>query len=162
MSRFLFLDIDGVLATPATYRRRRSVIPETLPEKEYEALLLDPACVAFVQQFCDKSGARIVLSTSWRLIYPLKMMRGILRRSGLLAEVVGETPRRQDGHRGREIEQYVVDHVIDPKDIIILDDELDLSPLGHRHVLTSCFGRCPGFRRKHLRQALHVWGISID
>lgn len=61
--RIVFLDIDGVLNSDAWVADNPEYMNRTTHEwKDH----LDPACVAHLNRLLDKSGARMVLSSTWR------------------------------------------------------------------------------------------------
>ena len=88
----VFLDFDGVLNHHKLY--------ESLKGRSHQpADWIDPACVARVQALCDRTGAVVVVSSSWRyhLALPghrpgLDGCRDVLRGHGLTTEVIGATP----------------------------------------------------------------------
>ena len=53
---------------------------------------LSPKCVTALQRILDTTGAKVVVSSTWRLYHGLDGMRTILAEAGLRAEVVGVTP----------------------------------------------------------------------
>lgn len=62
----VFLDIDGVLnSVRNTVANPRGM--DNLPARRYEELALDPVAVGLVKSLCEKTGAKIVISSSWRI-----------------------------------------------------------------------------------------------
>lgn len=115
MSPHVFLDIDGVLTTEDTWEAwYEAGQPRNL------AALFDPACVAFVQALCARSGAQVVISSSWRRVHGWDELMTVLREVGLTAPVVGATPVYEDRTRGAEIAAYVEQHGIDRERMLIL------------------------------------------
>lgn len=86
--KVLFLDIDGVLNHDAQREARKRVPIEHRVEGDW----IDPVCVARVQAICDRTGAVIVLSSSWREMVGFDRTLKVLRAKGLTAEVIGQTP----------------------------------------------------------------------
>jgi len=79
------LDIDGVLNHCDT----RNVSPtaaEPLP------IPIAPECMRRLNQLIAETGAKIVISSSWRLHAPWQVLGPALMRHGLIAEVIGATP----------------------------------------------------------------------
>ena len=58
----VFLDIDGVLNYTQWYVSDRN--PGNLDGKEGD---IDPLCADRVNLICEKTGAKIVLSSDWRI-----------------------------------------------------------------------------------------------
>jgi len=97
MSKILFLDFDGVLVTRRSLQRRTPVEHQTLDTWESIAHKADPACVTELNRACEATGARIVVSSTWRKVGAhldsLEYVTGVLRVWGVAAEVVGVTPQ---------------------------------------------------------------------
>ena len=163
MSRTLFLDFDGVIATSGTYKRARSaLIPQAWgpPEKVWTHPgedLLSAELAANVQELCVLTGAQVVLSTSWRNLYSLETLKGWLTTKGLTAEVVGVTPVLYGKTRGTEIDAFMHTRDLTAQDIVILEDEEDVRPYRARQVKTSFMGSNAGFTKRHLARALKLW-----
>lgn len=98
METVLFLDIDGVLNSEAWLQRYLDA-GQPLPRPP-----LDPLAVARLERIIRETGARIVLSTSWRGHPELP---GWLRSHGCTGEVIGVTPYLGIGPRGREITRWL-------------------------------------------------------
>ncbi|MEQ1494453.1 MAG: HAD domain-containing protein [Novosphingobium sp.] len=150
-SRYVFLDFDGVIVTSSSYKR----------VKDWEgagSALIEPRLVANVQTLCEKSGARVVISSAWRLVYAPDYLNEMLRDAGLRVDVAGQTPRV--GHRGEEIRRWCQLYNAAEEDIVILEDEEDVSPFRHRQVRTTFTGTRCGFTERHLSRALRLWGLS--
>lgn len=92
----IFLDIDGVLATEECFRfdsgrdeehRKPGGLCESvkLPgERDTDfPYPLDPACVARFNRLAKTSGARVVLSSSWRRSGPLQALNVFFARNGI-------------------------------------------------------------------------------
>lgn len=81
----IFLDIDGVLATErqffanaAKYRAKNPLAAELgLPYP------FDPGCVSRLNWLLAETGARVVLTSDWRLHWGLDDMRRIFRMNGV-------------------------------------------------------------------------------
>lgn len=114
--KVIFLDIDGVLNL--CYEGR----------DEYGSLF-HPHLVDNLKRLIDETGAKIVISSTWRFS-GLVIMREMWDKRGLPGEVIGITPNfmRKYGTtlcRGKEIDSYLEEN----KDItsyVILDDDTDM------------------------------------
>jgi len=112
----LFLDVDGVLNSQAWMKRCAGV----------NLLGVDPEAVARVQEIVARTGAKVVLSSTWRLVNTLV---GILLRSKV--PVFDKTPDlvRQAGGmcnerpRSDEIEAWLAAHPEVTAWAILDDDE---------------------------------------
>lgn len=103
----VFLDIDGVVNTPADYVRWRSasrvvvaglehVVHRPLADEQVR-LLFDRALVARVDALAREAGAEVVLSSSWRHACRdddavLGRLRAVLVEAGLSVGLAGVTP----------------------------------------------------------------------
>lgn len=85
----LFLDIDCVLNSHDYYRRctgRRG-----MTEFSAEAREIDPLAVERLNRVLDATGARVVLSSVWRVLYSPEAMTSILRERGFRHAITDAT-----------------------------------------------------------------------
>jgi hypothetical protein len=136
--RVLFLDFDGVLNSvrffgadsKRGYRRARRIKYE-LP---HEAI--DPAAVACLNAIVERTGAKVVVSSTWRTVFGCESIAVFLERRGFVGEVVGCTPQIKSAQRGEEIAAWIADE--GPVDAFaILDDHADMAHLKPRLVQTD-------------------------
>ena len=73
-NKIIFMDVDGVLNYTKWYYDDRN--PGNLYDQEGE---IDPECVRRIVNICEKTGAKIVLSSDWRIN---KCAIGRLERAG--------------------------------------------------------------------------------
>lgn len=162
--RFLFLDIDGVVATNRTYKAWRALgCPKTF---EGYVGLLDPALVSAVNQLAVEAGAAIVVSSDWRFVCPYPV-EDVLRRAGFTVPVVGRTPvlpLKVWRLRGHEINAYVVQHDLPLESIVVLDDDLGASesprgsPVRHGSRVVFTPGNT-GVETRHIQRARKMFGL---
>lgn len=137
----LFLDIDGVLNTVASLAEGVHLLPE-------KALL--------VRDFCEATGAKLVISSAWRAMFEERVLRFVLGRVGLRCigfEWGGYVCEDRGVRRPKEIANYVEAHGI--THYVILDDEdwdwfPDQRP---RFVQTPVE---TGITRKHVADAIAI------
>jgi hypothetical protein len=85
--KVVFLDCDGVINHHGVYDECAKRPGQTQPED-----WVDPSRVALVNEICDRTGAVIVVSSSWRnFLDGWKGVRDTLAKRGLRAEVVDST-----------------------------------------------------------------------
>ena len=122
-TKILFLDIDGVL----------NLIPQGFDEF---GGIFHPHFVENLRELIDKTGAKIVITSTWRFS-GLKTMQEMWKKRNLPGEVIDITPDEQDlvklklfkyydeVCRGHEI-QYWLDKHPEVTNYCILDDDNDM------------------------------------
>ena len=128
VKRYIFLDIDGVLATSAQFwsKKRHEV---------HDCYRFDAKCVKIFNEILEKTKAIIVLSSDWKDHYEIEAMNNIFEWNGVQGIISEYTPplwgveffrvSELEACRSAEILKYVKDN--DVKKWIAIDD-LDLSP----------------------------------
>lgn len=107
INKIIFLDFDGVINSTAYYTWVHEH-PEFLKAGGHRHI--DPDSVKKVIELCDKTGASIVISSSWRLMsleQTLKNLNGIRDLRPILERTVGITPRTDSRERGLEIKYFL-------------------------------------------------------
>jgi len=127
---YIFLDIDGVLATSNQYR--------TNPKKwheEYACYRFDEKCVKVFNEIIEKTDPIIILSSDWGKQYNLEALNNIFKWNGVNGVVTDITSdlwgvkftslAQLEDCRADEILKYVHENKIE--NWLAIDD-LDLSP----------------------------------
>lgn len=139
MDKFVFLDFDGMLNT-ARYHRMLCHSGRTTTD-EFGALF-DPKAVANLQTILERSEAKLVITSSWRM-EGLDGIRDLWRSRILPGQIVDITPFylygvfRQSlddepfagialGCRGMEIAEWLARNGEPRTPYVILDDEDDM------------------------------------
>jgi hypothetical protein len=128
----LFLDIDGVLNS-AEYVRNN---PGCFSHHEDESIAIDPVAGSRLEQVLTRTGACMVLSSTWRICNTLEEVTEFLQKRGVpSAKFIGETPILS-GYRGKEIQAWLKEH---PEFVrfAIVDDDSDMEPFLDKLVQTS-------------------------
>lgn len=152
--RIIFLDIDGVLNCSDSKSRCGSFIG------------IDNKKVKLLKQIVYETGAKIVLSSSWRIGWDknseLCDSHGIylnnkLRKSNLF--ILDRT--KSLSCRGEEIKQWIDSHNVE--EWIVLDDKIfrDYEEIGIlEHLVKTTFygeyGESGGLRDEHVKQAIKI------
>src|SRR5262245_31712256 len=93
--KVIFLDLDGGLNS-LRYFEDIAGEPRTMlavPAGEVQQFTeIDPSAVARLNRIVAASGAHIVLSTTWRALFPLDVLQGALATRGFVGRVIGTTP----------------------------------------------------------------------
>ncbi len=138
--KIIFLDFDGVMNNPGCYAR------EDGTKQSGMRIRCDPQAVAALNHITGKTGARIVISSTWRYS-GLMFCREYLAAYGVLGSVIDLTndlrtsaKQRVGVTRGEEIQAWLAQHQDDrytPEAFVILDDESDMGTLYQRLVQTE-------------------------
>jgi len=130
--RVIFLDFDGVLNSNQFFESQEPFDRSLLDLHEEAISELDPKAVARLKGLLDKTGAHIVLSTSWRMLYNFEDIKVYLREAGLLTSqvgrIIGATPRFYDEPRGSEIKAWLDNTSEEVEAYVIFDDNPDMLP----------------------------------
>lgn len=134
MIKIIFLDIDGVLNSHKWYHERLS--------RQTDLDEFDPNCVSLINKLTDVTGAKIVLSSSWRRGKSLNELKQLFKDVGITGELIGKTPILsflcdiENYHysvpRGNEIKAWIEinRYALNSKDFklqyVIIDDESDM------------------------------------
>lgn len=118
--KVIFLDVDGVLNS-----MQDGYSFELETNKHFELL----------KQIIDKTNAKLVLSSSWRIgIRPNDTIHTKLKEFGM--SIYDCTPILKGKTRGDEIQAWLDQHQ-DVERFIILDDDIDMGKLMYRLVHTD-------------------------
>jgi hypothetical protein len=117
--KVIFLDIDGVL----------NVIPKG---HDKWGAIFHPHLVENLKRIIDETGAKIVISSTWRMGNGLPGMIDMWKERGLPGEVIGITPNfmvhfKTTLCRGKEIDAYLDEHP-EIENYVIIDDDSDMEP----------------------------------
>lgn len=148
--RIIFLDVDGVLNS-----RRWFTETKQRQTRENAIAEIDPSAAARVQALVNRTRARIVVSSTWRLLYQLHDLRRMFEHRGLHAPLFDRTPPTVgDNRRGDDIQAWLDAHAaLGIEGMVILDDDSDMKHLKPWLVQTS-FDE--GLRDEHVERAAEV------
>ena len=146
--KVIFLDIDGVLNSDKWYHERSDRADE-----------IDETTLPYLKWIVIETGAKIVLSSSWRKLGKqnpdyLELLR-ILAAYGL--EIYSETPRYScyGKRRGHEIMEWIDARDNEVESIVILDDDSDMCELMPFLVHLN-WKRERGLGKKHAKAAIEL------
>jgi hypothetical protein len=124
--KIIFLDIDGVICVDFSKRR-----------DEY-GNSFKPEYVENLKAIIDKTGAQIVLSSSWRYA-GLQIIQEMWEMRNMPGEVIDVTPK-WNKHlvcRGEEIAEWLRENEVDS--YCIIDDSSDMLPEQMPYFVECCF-----------------------
>lgn len=152
----VFLDVDGVLNHENFLRvldEQHRQLQHTRGGKECDCYILenqiDKASIARLNRLLEATGAKVVISSSWRKLLDPPELERVLVKHGFAGEIIGETPDGPNDpvftaggimidriHRGHEIAHWLSQHP-EVERFVILDDCSDMEHLKHRLVQTD-------------------------
>ena len=142
----VFLDVDGVLNSIEYLTQMYKKLKRTLKQEE----MLDPICINNLKEIVDKTNARIVITSSWK-ICDLDILIKVFSKYNL--QVYDATINYGD-KRGKEIREWL-DNNKDVNNYIIIDDDFfkDYVGLEDKIIQTSMYkGR--GLNNSHVEMAI--------
>lgn len=165
----VFLDIDGVIATDATYNVWRLLgCPKDKPP-------IDHNLVKALDAILVEAGAQVILSSSWRLdrIFGYESTKHHLKEAGLTTPVIGCTtlgvcrydPRKMSFScpRGYEIFEVIEDRELSLDQVVILDDDYTTAYVPHgKPSITHRWIKTPeptGLAPKHFAKLRTMLGL---
>jgi hypothetical protein len=129
--KIIFLDIDGVLNHEAFYGQRHDNLKKGIKIK-HPYSEIDPACVEKLNVLCGETGAKVVISSTWRHS-GLDYCRDVLEFHGFKGEIIDITPSSPTRFRGLEILDWIKTNkelIGEPyynfTEYVILDDDSDM------------------------------------
>jgi len=152
--KIIFLDFDGVLNSfSSSHDTNRSCTG-----LEAEAQELNPDLVRLLNKIIRITGAKVVISSSWRYGKKKEELIKILEYRKFKGEIIGLTPDVFPSCRADEVQQWLDDYKGEVECFIILDD-------GHKESFTKQFGdsfilmeKSDGLKKKHVKKAIQILG----
>jgi len=129
--KIIFLDIDGVINSEDWFMSDRN--PGNLNGQEGD---IDPLCAERINKICQETGAKIVLSSDWRINWPHRIDR--IEKGGInKGLIIDKTPEHMwimsccdelSGFtsRGSEIDDWLSQHP-ECERFVIIDDRTDFT-----------------------------------
>lgn len=146
MKKIIFLDIDGVINT----KEWHSKMTKDTPKDEY-GYAFDPIAVANLAHIIDKTGADIVISSSWKF-YGVPKLREMWKKRNLPGTILDITPNTISDEmllnanldefqlgvcRGNEIKEWLSRHEDIISNYVIIDDFDDMLSKQEDHVVLT-------------------------
>lgn len=149
----VFLDIDGILMTPASYEISKG------------EMIFEQSAVEYLNQFLDKINPDVVISSTLRERFSVTDLKVMFKRNGVHANIIDKTPWLREGMweepRGIEIIDWIESHGGDPEteDFLVIDDDDSRGCISNyipRNKFVHVAGgwRNGGFGPEHLEDAL--------
>ena len=115
--KVIFLDIDGVLNSEDWFKRRFEETDKDIVHSQYPFYEFDKGLVQNLNRIIKETGAKVVVSSTWRLGRSVEELQEILEKVGFEGKVIDKTPHFGGvggfGYtipRGCEIEWWLKEH----------------------------------------------------
>lgn len=162
--KYIFLDIDGVLnstkyVTSDYYKQATAGMSDAEVMLIAHHLHLDPEAIKLVNDLVKRSGAKVILSSTWRGKYSCEEMTEMMKGRGAEFEISDATPalfgkvHSSRIPRGKEIGHYLRLLEDWPEAYVILDDHNDM--LSHLPYLVRTDVRV-GLTQDDVEKALKI------
>lgn len=155
--KVIFLDIDGVVNCSDTKERSPSKV-----------IGVEQSKIALVKQIIEATGAKLVLSSTWRIGWFYEetgshdrdeqdwhYLRDEFFKQGLW--FFDYTPLDKSRHRGTEIQTWLDKWEDEIDSYIVIDDSMyDIWEMHEGHLIEISFGY--GIQDEHVKQAIELLG----
>lgn len=124
--KVLFLDFDGVLNHSDFFQSFLDEHDQLIAPIPNADERLDGACVAQLNRVVEATGAKIVVSSTWRLFRSVSELQTILNRFGFVGEVIDKTTTLNQynyDRRSKEIDLWLLEHP-EVEMFAVVDDDL--------------------------------------
>jgi len=117
LAKVIFLDVDGVINS-----RRTCIAYDGYPwEVDKQGLkMFDHVAIDLIRVACEKTGARIILSSTWR-----RSTGHVNMAVAMHLPMMDSTPEKLSSARGEEIAMWLRDHP-EVEQYAIVDDDSDM------------------------------------
>lgn len=128
--KVIFLDVDGVLNSHQYYEELERQVKNGQAQDGFDKLI-DKDAVLRVKKICDETGAKIVISSTWRHGKLYDVLLDVFRSCDCEKFIIGKTLTKLSSEmpRGTEIASWIKNNIIKPskyKNYVILDDDGDM------------------------------------
>lgn len=157
MNKFIFLDIDRVMNSNLFYsertqdKRYNDWIKEHPERIAWSACNIDPRAVERLNRLTDATGAKIVVSSTWRSDSNLQEVFNLV---GIKEPIHDITPYMRSRHRGSEIQEWL-DKQTEPYRYVIFDDDTDMLDSQLPYFIQSDWLKW-GLSDEDVEQAIHI------
>ena len=144
--KVIFLDIDGVLDSEESWEFQTAKGNKRFHD------IPDEGHIRWLNKIVRETGAKIVLSSSWRKITSLHIFAMLMHCQGFKGDIISKTPSLSKGERGDEIKHWLdveagniedTEHQLwsrkpwDVESFVVLDDDSDMSAVWDNFVKCS-------------------------
>jgi len=115
----IFLDIDGVLRTDASDLYWSEVTGQPIPQSVFDRLFSSHS-IAILNEIIYYTGAKIVVTSTWRVKHTLDELIQKFKIRGFRGEIIDKTDII--GNRGEEIQEWLDTHSVNK--YVVIDDNI--------------------------------------
>ena len=133
-SPIIFLDFDGVLNDLQFFIDRNA---DESGDRSLAQRHFNPEKVELINKLCDNTGAKVVVSSSWREGSDTEEMRSLMTDVGGTFDIIDITPYIKGVPRGWEIDQWLKCNFNNNKNWVIIDDDSDMPGSQLRHFFRT-------------------------
>jgi hypothetical protein len=156
MSKIIFLDIDGVICTMGGF-----IHPDyNHPSKCWHSF--HKPAIEQLNRITDKTGAQIVISSTWRNSHALKELQAFFKQAGTTGDIIDRTPNPETAPgdyeplRGLEVNLWLAaNKQVDT--YVIIDDDNDFTDEQKKILLVKTTA-IDGLTAKAADQAIQILG----
>ncbi len=136
--KIIFLDIDGVLNSQLLFRKKRKRRKDE-DKEDYHLSMIDETNIRFLNLLIKETGAKVVISSTWRMGNTMPYLQSLLNKKGFKGEIIAFTPilQSEGSLRGNEIYVWIQQNIkmllggtsnvgSDFKQYVIFDDDSDM------------------------------------
>ena len=182
--KVIFLDFDGVLNSENWMKSRRDKYSMDDIHNQYPYYEIDPEAVEKLNTIIKATGAKVVVSSTWRLGRTVESLTQILEFQGFKGEIIDMTPHhgspKDIGYsipRGCEIDDWLkkksfkrVNYSIakqiekleksEIKNFIILDDDTDMLLAQREHFVNTSWRT--GLTDEDVEESINILNTPIE
>ena len=165
--KIIFLDFDGVLNSHKymgsyAYKKETQGMTGGQVMKLAHHAHIDPAALKILNKLVDQTGATVVVSSTWRIIYSVEELNKMCKARGATFTIVDKTPelpRRFSEFipRGKEIQAYIDSLPQIPEGILIIDDWENMIHLSPYLLRTN---EADGIKNSQIKLAIKILNKS--
>jgi hypothetical protein len=164
--KIIFLDIDGVINSAFEWVSTSERGPAPINTTLWDIHDLTPKYIGRLNDIIAATGAKVVISSSWRIQYTYTQIEAMLKQQGFVGEVIGETPqfnRTPDGvvqDRGDEIKFWV--NANDDIDAFVILDDIDFDGIiNYYYPQFVHIKKSTGLLPKHVEKAIKILNTDV-
>jgi hypothetical protein len=182
--KIIFLDFDGVINSEKWMVSRRDKYTMDDIHNQYPFYEIDPEAVSRLNKIIEATGAKVVVSSTWRLGRTVEQLTEILKFQGFEGEIIGMTDHfggaGKSGYtipRGCEIEHWLdqkgfkriswsIDRLrkkiekSEVKNYIILDDDTDMLLSQKEHFVNTSWQS--GITDEDVEKSVKILSTSLE